>query len=87
MPEVMCYSGRVDRKSCQACGKETRVGTLCVHSDSETGKKNHFHCQECSNESVANLPPQHVCITCLTVPKSKFSYHFMFAHLELANYF
>ena len=65
----MCYSGCIGSRTCLACGKETRVGILCVHDDMDQGRRNHFHCQECANESVANLPPQHVCITCLTVPK------------------
>ena len=72
-----------EARQCLQCDKETRVGVLFVHTNDETTRdiKNHWHCESCITESVLNLPPSSICITCLTVPKK------LFCKYKLSNIF
>ena len=56
-------------RKCTQCFVDTRVGILYVHAqDKEFHSENHFLCERCGSECLANLPPTTICPTCFRVP-------------------
>ena len=76
----LVHSSRIARRMCQAWGEITQGGTLCVHCDMDWMERTHSYCRGCSNESVANLSPQHAWAKFFVVGQSNwFLYTVIFA--------
>ena len=60
-------------KTCRLCRKVTRVGIMYVHGhDGPSQMGNHWCCEACGQESLANLPPHCICPVCFRVPLALF---------------
>lgn len=61
-----------DKRKCGQCPAMTRVGALYCHTQdvarTRDSTPNHWLCEPCATESLANLLPQSICPTCLAVP-------------------
>ena len=74
----MGYLYNPKRRTCTQCYKLKRVGILFIHEFSrsdprlgfEQSPANHWLCEQCANCSLANLPPQTLCMSCLRIPKA-----------------